>query len=233
MKITVISASMSDSSSSTALGHRILEEFERLAAEQAGPNFPLEPEWVSLRDLAHPLADTLLTGFAADSVKRAFDSVRDAAGIIAITPTYQASFSGLFKMFIDVVPEGIFNQKPVLLAATGGTGRHSLMIDHTLRPLFSYLGAQLAPTSIYAATQDWGAPGLEKAIGVEENLDERIKRAAGQLWWLTQCHSPENSLSGSVRAERTVSGEPSPHNDAVASFPGFVDFETLLGKNPS
>jgi FMN reductase len=45
---------------------------------------------------------------------------------------------------------------PVLIGATGGSARHSLMLDHAMRPLFSYLRAVVLPTSVYAAPQDWG-----------------------------------------------------------------------------
>lgn len=229
MQVSVISGSMSESSSSTALARRLLDALDRLAAAQ---QVPLRREWISLRDLAHPLTDALLTGFAGEAVNEAFTSVREAAGVIAVTPTYQASFSGLFKTFLDVTPEGLFHQKPVLLAATGGTGRHGLMIDHALRPLFAYLGAQVVPTGIYAATQDWGDPGLEKAIGFEEDLDARVDRAAGQLWWLMRCTQTGDTVPAGGSARHDTATETSAHDQAVAAFPEFVDFETLLGRQP-
>ncbi|MDT0616016.1 hypothetical protein RM812_38555, partial [Streptomyces sp. DSM 40712] len=51
------------------------------------------------------------------------------------------------------------------------TARHSLVLDHALRPLFAYLKAVVVPTGVYAASEDWGAEGL----------DGRIERAAGEL----------------------------------------------------
>lgn len=63
---------------------------------------------------------------------------------------------------------------PVLLAATAGTARHSLVLEHALRPLLSYLGAVTAPTGVFAAVGDWGAAGASA-------LDERIDRAATDL----------------------------------------------------
>lgn len=229
MQIVVISGSLSDASSSTALGERILEEFRRTVTDETGGAEPVEEKWISLRTLAHPIVDNLLTGFPPPPVLQAVDSLAGADAIVAVTPTYQASYSGLFKIFIDVLPEGIAANKPVLLAATGGTGRHGLVIDHGLRPLFSYLGSLIAPTGIYAATQDWGDAGLEKTIGFEEALDGRIKRGARQLWTLTKCGLAGPAVpfepAGEGRSKETSV------DDATAAFPDFVDFETLLKKD--
>ncbi|MCZ9336511.1 NAD(P)H-dependent oxidoreductase, partial [Streptomyces sp. TRM76130] len=67
-------------------------------------------------------------------------------------------------------PEAL-SGKPVLIAATGGTARHSLVLDHALRPLFAHLKAVVVPTGVYAASEDWGAEGL----------DGRIARAGREL----------------------------------------------------
>ncbi|MGW1617237.1 NAD(P)H-dependent oxidoreductase, partial [Streptomyces sp. NPDC002285] len=84
---------------------------------------------------------------------------------------FSASYSGLFKSFFDVLDPDALTGRPVLIAATGGTARHSLVLDHALRPLFTHLRAVVVPTSVYAASQDWGT----------EVLDARIERAAGEL----------------------------------------------------
>ena len=87
---------------------------------------------------------------------------------------FSASYSGLFKTFVDVLEPGILDGKPVLIAATGGTARHSLVLDHALRPLFSYLHAVVVPTGVFAASEDFGSTD-------EGHLDKRIRRAAGEL----------------------------------------------------
>jgi FMN reductase len=61
---------------------------------------------------------------------------------------------------------------PVLIAATGGTERHSLALDYSIRPLFTYLHAVVVPTAVYAASSDWGS---------EQGLTDRIDRAAAEL----------------------------------------------------
>ena len=87
------------------------------------------------------------------------------------------SYSGLFKLFFDVIDRDAFAAKPVLIAATGGTPRHSLAIEHAIRPLFAYLRAAVVPTGVYAATEDWG----QGAMAADGSLVERIERAATEL----------------------------------------------------
>lgn len=100
--------------------------------------------------------------------------MQGADGLIAVTPVFSASYSGLFKSFFDVLTvldKDAISGTPVLIAATGGTPRHSLVLEHALRPLFAYLRAVVVPTAVYAASEDWGADGL----------DGRIERAAEEL----------------------------------------------------
>ena len=85
------------------------------------------------------------------------DAVAAADGLIVVSPIFSASYSGLFKSFFDVLDPAALDGKPVLIAATGGTERHSLVLDHALRPLFSYLHAVVVPTGVFAATSDWGS----------------------------------------------------------------------------
>ncbi|WP_181008696.1 NAD(P)H-dependent oxidoreductase, partial [Streptomyces sp. SM12] len=83
-------------------------------------------------------------------------AVTSADALIAVTPVYNASYSGLFKSFFDLVDPTALAGTPVIVAATGGTPRHSLVLDHAMRPLFGYLRALTVPTGVYAATADWG-----------------------------------------------------------------------------
>ena len=114
-------------------------------------------EVVELRDLAHELVDNLLTGFPSGALADAVAPVRDADAVIAVSPIFDASYSGLFKMFFDVLEEGTLEGKPVLLAATAGTARHSLALEFAMRPLFAYLRADVVPTAVFAASEDFGS----------------------------------------------------------------------------
>jgi FMN reductase len=93
---------------------------------------------------------------------------------VVVTPVFAASYSGLFKTFFDVLEPGTLDGKPVLVAATAGTARHSLVLDHALRPLFSYLHAVVVPTGVFAASEDFGSTA-------DGSLDKRVERAAAEL----------------------------------------------------
>jgi len=133
-------------------------------------------EVVELRELARDLADNLLTGFPNARLRAAVDTVTGADGLGAVTPTFTPSYSGLFKTFFDVIDKDALAGKPVLAGATAGTARHSLVLDHAMRPLFTYLHAVVVPTGVFAATEDWGTGDAETG-----GLADRIARAAGEL----------------------------------------------------
>ena len=164
-RIVVVSAGLNVPSSTRLLADRLAEAVVRAAHE------PVEVDVVELRPLAHPLADHLLTGFPTGELAEAIATVRRADALVVVTPVFSASYSGLFKTFFDVLEPGTLDGKPVLVAATAGTPRHSLVLEHALRPLFSYLHATVVPTGVFAASEDFGDRGL----------DERIDRAAGEL----------------------------------------------------
>ena len=165
--IAVVTAGLSEPSSTRLLA-------DRLAAATVEALEEADVTVVELRDLAHELTDHLLTGFPGPALSRAIEQVRSADGLIAVTPVFSASYSGLFKTFFDVLEPGTLDGTPVLVAATAGTPRHSLVLDHALRPLFSYLHAVVVPTGVFAATEDFG--GAEAGA-----LDARVGRAAGEL----------------------------------------------------
>ena len=172
-QLAVVTAGLSQPSASRLLADRLAAAAEQ-AFEHRGHEVGIEV--VELRDHAHELTDNMLTGFPAPRLRRVMDGVASADGLIAVTPIFTASYSGLFKMFFDVVEAGALTDKPVLIAATGGTERHSLALEHALRPLFTYLRAVVVPTAVYAASSDWGS-GDSGGNG----LRKRIDRAADQL----------------------------------------------------
>jgi FMN reductase len=176
-RIVVISAGLSVPSSTRILADRLA------TATVAAVHEPVEVDVVELRPLAHALADNLLTGFPSGELADAIEAVRRADALIAVTPVFSASYSGLFKTFFDVLEPELLDGVPVLVGATAGTARHSLVLEHALRPLFSYLHAVVVPTAVFAASEDFGGAGLET----------RIERAAGELAGL---------LTGTARRRR-------------------------------
>ncbi|MFG2949133.1 FMN reductase [Streptomyces adustus] len=163
MKLVVVSAGLSVPSSTRLLADRL--------AAAVGRQAEVELEVVELRDLAVEIAHNFTSGFPGRKLAAALAAVTGADGLIAVTPVFTASYSGLFKSFFDVLDKDALAGKPVLIAATGGTARHSLVLEHALRPMFTYLRAVVVPTGVYAASEDWGAEGLEG----------RVERAAGEL----------------------------------------------------
>jgi FMN reductase len=168
--IAVVSAGLSQPSSTRLLADQLAAATAR--SLPAGTQIAA----IELRELAHDIVNNLLTGFPGPALRRAIEQVISADGLIAVTPLYSGSYNGLFKSFFDVLDPDAFAGKPVLIAATGGTARHSLALEHAIRPLFSYLRAVTMPTAVFAATQDWGS-----ADSSGSTLTARIERAGAEL----------------------------------------------------
>lgn len=181
MRLVVISGGLREPSSTRLLA-------DRLAAAVRAELGQVDIEAVELRHLARAITDAMLTGFASAELEAVFDAIAGSDGVIAVTPTFNATFSGLFKSFFDVLPEQTLDGTPVLIAATGGTERHSLVLDHALRPMFCYLHALVSPTGVYAATSDFGAQGLS----------ERITKAARDFARLLELRGPRRSDTAGV-----------------------------------
>ena len=167
-RLVVVSAGTGDPSSTRQLTDRIAQKTltQLRAAGTAASSSVIE-----LGPLAVDIARATTAGFPGEQLQAAIERLAAANAIIAATPIYKAGMSGLFKSFIDVLDNDLLVAKPVLLAATGGSARHALVIDDQMRPLFAYLRALTLPTSIYAAPEDWGAT----------DLSDRIERAATEL----------------------------------------------------
>ncbi|KOX14474.1 NADPH-dependent FMN reductase [Saccharothrix sp. NRRL B-16348] len=188
--LAVVQAGLGSPSSTQLLATRLAEAVQRLVPD-------LEVRTVHLRDVARDIADNLVTGFPSARLREVVESVVGADAVIAVTPTFNASYSGLFKSFVDVLEPESLAGKPVLIGATGGTERHSLVLDHALRPLFAYLRAVVVPTGVYAASSDWGAEGLPG----------RVDRAAGELADLLVGRAPAKPVDdGFVPFDQLLAG---------------------------
>ena len=176
-RIVVVSAGLSVPSSTRLLADSLGQAAQRRLAA-LGQDSTVDV--VELRDLAHLVTDNALTGFPTGALADAVRRVAEADAIVAVTPVYAGSYSGLFKMFFDVLDDGVLEGKPVLIAATAGTARHSLVLEFALRPLFAYLRADVVPTAVFAASSDFGSTGTGTGLG-GASLSSRIDRAAGEL----------------------------------------------------
>ncbi len=168
-RILVVTAGLTVPSSTRLLADQLAEA---TAAQVTARGESVEVEYVELREVAGALATFMTTGgIPAPRLTELREVVSAADGLIAVTPVFNASFSGLFKMFFDALDPAALTGTPVLIAATAGSARHSLVLDHAMRPLFAYLRAVVVPTGVFAATEDFGSHGLS----------DRIVRAASEL----------------------------------------------------
>lgn len=177
-RIVVLTAGLTQPSSTRLLADQ-LGSATRAALHERGVEADVSV--IEVRDHAHEVVNNLLTGFAPGGLVPALDAVAGADGLIAVTPTFNASYSGLFKAFFDVLPDQALAGKPVLIGATGGTARHSLVLEHALRPMMAYLRAAVLPTAVFAASEDWGTGDLSNERGPANGLRRRIDRAAAEL----------------------------------------------------
>jgi FMN reductase len=173
-RIAVITAGLSQPSSTRLLADRLADATTRHLQDLG---VDAEVSVVELRDTAQDVVNNLMTGFPSPKLEAAIETVTNADALIAVTPIFTTSYSGLFKSFIDVLDPVSLTDMPVLIAATGGSERHSLALDYAMRPLFTYLHAQVVTTSVYAASSDWGSNG-DATSGA---LPDRIERAAREL----------------------------------------------------
>lgn len=174
--LVVITAGLGRPSSTRLLADRLTAATREQVAAQ-GATDDLDVQVIELRDLANEIAQNMVTGFPGPQLRAAIDATTGADALIAVTPVFTGSYSGLFKSFFDVIDKDALTGTPVLIAATGGTPRHSLVLEHAMRPLFTYLRAVVMPTAVYAATADWGTVPADG----DAPLATRITRAATEL----------------------------------------------------
>jgi FMN reductase len=174
LRLVVVSAGLRQPSSTRMLADRLAASAERALDNQGRA---ARVRVIELRELATDIANNLVTGFPNETLAEALKAVEHADGLIVVSPIFSASYSGLFKSFFDLIDPEALGGTPVLIAATGGSVRHSLALEHALRPLFAYLHATVVPTAVYAATEDWGASSGTESV----DLGGRVDRAAAEL----------------------------------------------------
>ncbi len=172
-RIAVVSAGLSNPSSTRMLADRLATAAVQQLAQHG---IEADVDVFELRDYAHDIMNNMLTGFAPPELESMMNTVVSADALIAVTPIFSTSYSGLFKSFIDVLDPDALTGRPVLIGANAGTPRHSLAIDYAIRPLFAYLHAEPVSTGVFAASADWGGAGDQVAP-----LAKRIEKGAREL----------------------------------------------------
>jgi FMN reductase len=207
-RLAVVSAGTSDPSATRLLADRTAERAAALAARHGNS---VTVGVIELRELAADVSTALVSQLVTPKLQQAITILGEADGIIAATPVYKAGPSGLFTSFFDVLDNDLLIAKPVVLAATAGTARHALVADEAMRPMFAYLRTMTAPTSLFAAPEDWGDPALAT----------RIDRAALELVLLME--------SGFARAVKDQSWQQYQHEyGSAGGTETAIDLDTDL-----
>jgi len=172
-RLVLVSAGTSDPSSTRLLADRAADRVKALAARRG---HEVTVGVIELREISAEISTALVSQLVTPKLRQAITALAEADGIIAAAPVYKAGPSGLFTSFFGVLDNDLLIAKPVVLAATAGTARHALVADEAMRPMFAYLRTMTAPTSLFAAPEDWG----------DDALGQRADRAATELLLLME-----------------------------------------------
>lgn len=171
-RVVVITAGHVAASSTARLG-RLVGEAAAASLKAGGRRGSVTH--LELRGFATEVTRALITAEQSDEVVAAVASVREADAIVVVTPTINASFSGLLKSFLDVLPAEALRSVPTTIAATGGTQRHTLVLDQAVRPMLGFQRAMVLPTCLYVTADEWEGPRPSAALA------ERIAAAGAEL----------------------------------------------------
>ena len=179
-RIVALHAGVSEPSTSRMLAERLAES-TRKALESDSRLASIEV--IGLRPLVKDIALASVGGPVSADLQKVINALSAADGVILVSPVFQASYSGLFKSAMDVLPAGTLEGVPVLLGATAGTARHSLVTEMALRPLVAYMKALPTRTAVFAASEDFGAAWQTPSSSErpESPLNERVARAGREL----------------------------------------------------
>lgn len=141
---------------------------------------PVHVELLELATLAPDIGGAVSKDGLGPQGAAAIAAIESADLVIAASPVYKGSYAGLFKHLIDFVHPDALVGTPVLLAATGGSDRHALSVDHQLRPLFSFFRAQTVPSAVYASEADFDGYTV-RSPALLARVEEAAQQAADLL----------------------------------------------------
>ena len=146
---------------------------------------------IHIRDLS-PQA-LLLADFGHPTVVAAADQVAKARVLVVATPVYKAAYSGVLKVFLDLLPQTALKGKTVLPLATGGSPHHMLALDYALRPVLQSLGAKHILPGIYA-TDSQVTLSPEGCYDVHSDVAVRLDDAVNLI--ITETLRPAPPVAG-------------------------------------
>ena len=188
-RLVAVSGGLQRPSKAAALAEHLLD----LITEEV----PCEQRLIELGQLAPQFAGAVWRSQLPGTVESELAAVEQADLLVVATPVFRGSYTGLFKHFFDFIHQDALVDKPVLLAATGGGERHALVIDHQLRPLFSFFQARTLPLGIYATDKDFVDYRLQN-----ETLIQRAALAIQRALPLIEltCHAKSTTAKEVVAA---------------------------------
>src|SRR4051812_6058754 len=166
--IVIISGSPSQPSRSSAIS-TYLEKILVAEGKQVST--------ITVRDL--PAEDLLLANFNSPEIKEAQSLVEQAHAVIIVSPIYKASYPGLLKAFLDLIPEKGLVNKVVLPVATGGTIAHLLSLEFAFKPVFSLLGSQEILSGVFIVDSDISYK--DQLTFANTDIEQRLKTALNEL----------------------------------------------------
>ena len=212
VRLVLISGGISEPSSTRLLADRMgTTLIDALAADDV----EVRTSIIELAPLSADIGAALVGGISSAQLASAMSTLAEADIIVASTPIYKGGMSGLFKSFVDVMDNDLLVGKTVLLAATAGSARHAMVVDDHMRPLFAFMRAVTAPTSVFAAPDDWADPSLGR----------RLKRAATEAVALYRSGLEQHVVQQSWDGYQHQFGSSSVHAEDNADG---IDFDTPL-----
>jgi FMN reductase len=175
LKIVAVSGGLNNPSKTESLVQAILDEL--------GQATPINVHFIKFSEIGHLLGGAIYRNQLPQRVQDDLAAVEAADALIVGTPVYRASFTGLFKHFFDFVEQTALVDVPVLLAASGGSDRHALVLEHQLRPLFSFFQAQTLPIGVYATDRDFTPEYTIKSEHIQDRITLAVARALPILEW--------------------------------------------------
>ncbi|WP_297425347.1 FMN reductase [uncultured Acinetobacter sp.] len=191
LNIVAVSGGLNTPSKTEALVQEILNEL--------GEATPIQVHFIKFSEIGHLLGGAIYRNQLPQRVQDDLAAVEAADALIVGTPVYRASFTGLFKHFFDFVEQTALVDVPVLLAASGGSERHALVLEHQLRPLFSFFQAQTLPIGVYATDQDFSAAYTVQSEHLRARITLAVARALPILQW-----APAKGQRADVVKEKTI-----------------------------
>lgn len=175
LNIVAVSGGLNSPSKTESLLQSILDELA-LAT-------PIHVHFIKLSEIGPLLGGAIYRNQLPQRVQDDLAAIEAADALIVGTPVYRASFTGLFKHLFDFVEQTALVDVPVLLAASGGSDRHALVIEHQLRPLFSFFQAQTLPIGVYATDKDFTPEYTVRSEQLQARITLAVARALPILQW--------------------------------------------------